>query len=189
MGGTVKTVRRLSGQRPGALAATSCGFTMLEMIIAMVLLILLAFSICTLVALSQVRMCNTVNRDVAMLYAESILERARVLAWNDLEAGADADFDGYANKEAPQQPLNAGTMSQYPPSPYPRKMAGTVYPVASTGALVSHDVLYYFFVTARKSSINSNLIKLAVAVYWEEPLGGGGSRLNSRTIVSTIAKK
>jgi prepilin-type N-terminal cleavage/methylation domain-containing protein len=158
---------------PGHPGITKQGFSLLEVIIAMALFVLIVFSIGTLIPYSQMRVQSTSRKDVAFTLAESILEKTKSLPWDSLDY--TMDFDGTAS--SPPDPRGKGTLTQYPPSPYPSKTVQTLYPDPVTRQILTREVVYLFHVTTEYDkdsggNLIDNLATVTIKVQWEETNGG-----------------
>ncbi len=149
------------------------GFSLLEVIIAMSLFVLVVFSIGTLIPYSQMKLQSTSRRDVAIILAESMLEKIKSLPWDKVDM--TKDYDGTAS--TPGEPLDKGTLTQYPPVPYPVKVVQTLYPDSTTRQILTRETIYAFLVRAELDrDISGNpidsLATVTVRVSWEEAAGG-----------------
>ncbi|MHC9539008.1 MAG: prepilin-type N-terminal cleavage/methylation domain-containing protein [Vulcanimicrobiota bacterium] len=129
------------------------GFTLLEMIISMILLMLILFSIGILIPYSQVRMNKTAHRDIAVLLAENMIENIRTLYYDNVMTGT---FNGVEGDSA----IDCNGSQAFPPLPYPREE----YQYLVEGN--PHRIVYSYIVTA--SEINPDNKKVSVSVYWME---------------------
>ncbi|MGV8122237.1 MAG: hypothetical protein AB2L14_20945 [Candidatus Xenobiia bacterium LiM19] len=128
------------------------GFTMLEMIISMILLMLILFSIGILIPYSQVRMNKTAHRDIAVLLAANMIENIRTLYYDNVMTGTYNGVEGASS-------IHNGSQA-FPPLPYP----GEEYQYLVEGN--PHRIVYSYVVTA--SEINPDNKKVSVSVYWVE---------------------
>lgn len=128
------------------------GFTLLEMIISMILLMLILFSIGILIPYSQMRMNKTTHRDIALLLAENMIESIRTLYYDNIIIGTFNGIEG-----APS--ITNGTQA-FPPLPYPMEE----YQYLVEGK--PHRIVYSYIVSA--GEINLNNKKVSVSVYWME---------------------
>lgn len=144
----------------------SAGFTMIEIIIATLILLLLLFTIGILIPVLQMRMRKISHHYTAVTLGENVIERIRSLPRADIPA--DATY------VAPSPPLHQGMSNQYPPSPYPGVSLSFDYTEAETGAGMKH-MMQYFFVVRSESDERypavSDLKKITVDVYWPYPPG------------------
>lgn len=138
------------------------GFTLLEMIISMILLMLILFSIGILIPYSQMRMNKTAHRDIAVLLAENMIENIRTLYYDNVVTGT---FNGIEGDSA----IDCSGSQAFPPLPYPREE----YQYVVEGN--PHKIVYSYIVTA--NTINPNNKIVSVSVYWREDV----SRANPDT--------
>jgi type II secretory pathway pseudopilin PulG len=141
------------------------GFTLLEIIVAFILLLMLLFSLGVLIPLAQVRVKNTANRDVAMTLADNMLERIRAIKFDEVRA---ALYEG--DKISPDPAANDGVNSpdRYPPLPYPTTTTYQSYPSAETMRIMAHQVDYFFNVDVKLDNNNPDLKTVSVSVIWRE---------------------
>lgn len=138
---------------------TTGGFTLLEMIVAMILLMLILFSIGVLIPYSQVRMKKTTHKDIAVLLAENMFENVRTIRFEDVRC--DKQYDG--NFSSPTPPFQDGSGRQiFPPVPYPSEE----YQYFVEGNI--HRIKYSYFVTASDVGTSGNSKKVSISVYWSE---------------------
>jgi len=187
------------------------GFSLIEVVVATILVMLAVFSLGVLIPLTQVRSRNISHQDVAIVLAESMIEKIRVLGWDhilpeDKSVGMFKVFDGryiiapasYNPEDHKPAELNGST---FPPSPYPRTsydlMAGELSKGSHIDTGVKHHIDYYYRVTTVSyempdltpsivTSTSQNMLRITVAVYWTESTGAGGSRERCFTISSSI---
>ncbi len=132
------------------------GFTLIEMIISMLLLMLILFSIGVLIPYSQVRMKKTANRDVAVLLAENMIENIRAMYFDNITSST---YDGIEGTPAS---IDVGGSQMFPPLPYPREDYG--YLVEGN----VHQVTYTYVVYAHAAGSPENYKEVSVSVYWSE---------------------
>lgn len=161
----------------------SRGFTLAEMVVSMVLLLLIIFSLGLLIPYSKVRMHSTIDRDMAYMLADNMIERIRVLSFDDINV--NDRFDGGA-------PDNEGTYYQYPPTPYPRTVAIVRYPSPLRNDVVSHEMEYRFIVNASYEESEEKtpyLKRVTVEVRWTESSTPAGSGERKAVLSSRIFKR
>ncbi len=138
------------------------GFSLLELIIAFILLILLFLSIGTLIPYSQLWMRNTASKDIATTMAESMIESIRVLDWNDVDKSGKT----YSGVAAVPTSLFHG---KFPPSPYPQKKVRNDSPSLQGDITIEGEKKYCFIVRTfyDPGTAQGNIIKVVVGVYWD----------------------
>ncbi len=187
------------------------GFTLIEMVVATILVMLAIFSLGVLIPLTQVRSRNTSHQDVAAVLAESMIEKIRVIPWSkippdDKSTGKFSRFDGTRLDQPQNNPITINDLTSpyplsYPPSPYPKisyeLMAGEISQSDARTTGVKHYIDYYFKVTtlsyaipppnpAAPPAITSNMLKVTVGVYWNESTGEGITHERCFAISSNI---
>jgi len=188
-------------------ASTACplsrngGFSLIEVVVATILVMLVVFSLGVLIPLSQVRSRNISHQDVAVMLAESMIEKIRVLGWDriapvDKTVGVSKEFDG---KKGDDPVMING--SRFPPLPYPKMsyelMAGEVSPGSAVKTDVKHYMDYFYRVRTQSYAVpypdsstatytSKSMLKVTVAVYWSESTGEGGSHEKCFSISSSI---
>jgi len=163
-------------------------FTLLEVIIAMLLLMLLLFSVGQVVLTSQVRMKNSSRQNAAMTIAEGVIESIRGMSWNDVDKVST--YDG--TKSPPDSPKQAGTPRQYPPAPYPVSEMTDLIPVAESGEVVKSLSSYGIIVRTLYDPAYpgcDDLLSVTVEVHWREGSGSGASGERSVTLASGIFRR
>lgn len=161
------------------------GFSILEVMIAMMLLALILFSLGLLIPISQVRVRNTANHDMAFTLAENIMEKIRGLPWENIEK--NRVFRGYI----PDPAVTDGMGTQiYPPEPYPSLM----YDFRSGDTALVTTTRSVPYVCTVKSIYDSHfgtedLLDVTVQVNWTEPTGSGGSAEKSVSLSSRICRR
>jgi type II secretory pathway pseudopilin PulG len=162
------------------------GFTLIEMIVAFILLVLLLFSLGVLIPLSQVRIKSTTHRDIALTLADNMIERMRSISFDNVKkslySGENVPFD---------PPANQGTPEQFPPLPYPSISILRSYPSSETLEIVIHKVDYFFSVRAEADNGNPDLTIVNVHVMWCEAgrdLKAGKSTNASINLSSKISR-
>lgn len=188
-----------------------CGFSLIEVVVATILVMLAIFSLGVLIPLTQVRSRDISHQDVAIVLAESMIEKIRVLDWDHIfpenkSVGNSKVFDGRyliaPGYYKPEDHLPAEIKgSTFPPPPYPKTsyelMAGEVSKGSTDKTDVKHHIDYYYRVTTVSYEIPplttstvspspQNMLRITVAVYWTESTGVGGSRERCFTISSSI---
>ncbi len=141
------------------------GFTLAEIVVAMLILISLLFSFGYLLFLSSVRTRAVSSRNTAQTLAESQITRIENLPWSSIEK--IQTFDGFHN----EAPVNAGQPYQFPPSPYPSTVVNNKYTNVSTNKDISHTTEYFFIVSSfydPEFPATEDLLNVAVDVYWYE---------------------
>jgi prepilin-type N-terminal cleavage/methylation domain-containing protein len=164
------------------------GFTLIEIVVAMMILLLLLFSFGYLIFLSSIRARASANRDTAVTVAKNVMEKIKNLDWNSV--AKERTFDGL--QKPPDTPVRAGTDTQYPPSPYPTTDVDNKYKSAPSGNEVSHITTYHCVVKSfydPEFPTSQDLLYLVVDVYWKESGGGGGFYQKSISLTSAILKK
>jgi prepilin-type N-terminal cleavage/methylation domain-containing protein len=162
------------------------GFSLAEIVVAMLILVMLLFSFGYLIFLSSVRTRATSHSETAVAIAENVMEKIKGLDWSSIAKGGT--YDGRTS----DTPLNAGADNQYPPSPYPEKKVDNSYKSNISGATVSHITDYYCVVRSfydPEFPTTEDLLFLVVEVYWRETSGAGGSYQKSISLTSEIMKK
>lgn len=156
------------------------GFTLIEMIITLLLLVLLLFSLGILIPLSQIRMKNTSHQDIAVILAENIMSDIHCLTWNNISKNATFD----SNKPVADPAIIENGIRIFPPEPYPimhyqiysgeySQGKGTSYPI--------HEVNYKYVIKTLYDTTPAgveieDLLKISVSIYWDESRGHGGTR-------------
>lgn len=171
--------RTIAGEAPAG------GITFMELMISLGVLSFIIFSICVLLALSQLRVHTVTDRDVAYTLADNMIESIRTLGFSDITP--DITFSG-------GPPENEGTYYQFPPEPYPRIALTNYYPGTHGTAIISRSVEYTFTVRATRESDKSgdeigNLKKVVVTVKWNEIKASGRSEEASIVLSSRILKR
>jgi len=163
-------------------------FTLLEIIIAMLLLMLLLFSVGQVILTSQVRMKSSSRQNIGMTVADGMIESIRGMKWEDMDRVST--YDGTRNP--PDPPRLAGTSRQYPPSPYPVKQAADLVPVAESGEVVASRSDYAITVRSFYDPAYpgcEDLLTVVVEVQWSEGSGSGASRSRSVKLVSEVFRR
>ncbi|MGV8121326.1 MAG: hypothetical protein AB2L14_16315 [Candidatus Xenobiia bacterium LiM19] len=190
-----------------------CGFSLIEVVVATIIVMLAIFSLGVLIPLTQVRSRDISHQDVAIVLAESMIEKIRVLDWayifpENKSVGNSRVFDGryliapnsYKPEDNMPAKINPST-PLFPPPPYPRTsyelMAGELSKGSHNETDVKRHIDYYYRVTTvayeipplTSSTVSpspQNMLRITVAVYWTESTGVGGSRERCFTISSSI---
>jgi len=138
------------------------GFSLLELIIAFVLLVLLFLSIGTLIPYSQMSMRTTASKDVATTMAESMIESIRVLDWDDVDKSGKT-YSGLT--ASPFSPFHG----KFPPPPFPQKKVRNDSPSLQGDITIEGEKNYFFIVRSfyDPGTSQSNIIKVVVGVYWD----------------------
>jgi len=180
------------------------GFSLIEVVVATILVMLVVFSLGVLIPLSQVRSRNISHQDVAVMLAESMIEKIRVLGWDhiapaDKTIGAWKLYDGRNGPSGDAHEMING--SRFPPEPYPKMsyelMAGEVSPGSAVKTDVKHYMDYFYRVRTESYAVpypdsstakyaSKSMLKVTVAVYWSESTGEGGSHEKCFSISSSI---
>ncbi|MDQ7824871.1 MAG: hypothetical protein RDV48_18880 [Candidatus Eremiobacteraeota bacterium] len=161
------------------------GFTLVEVIIALLLFLLIISYFLLLIPLSQVRIKNSTHQDVALTLAEDILEKVRVMKWSDIDKNSTYDgttFNNHTPDPATQQYAGAAF---YPPVPPYR-----LYTYRMMSSDKPHSVDYQFNVDTRYEPGSTELIKVTVKVFWQESTGNRGSlQIKQCMLSSKICKR
>jgi len=155
------------------------GFSLAEIVVAMIILVLLLFSFGYLLFLSSVRTRAISSKTTAQTLAESLITRIENLQWCSIEKSCL--FDGLKGTE----PVNTGLPDQFPPSPYPSTIVNNNY--YSNDKDISHSTEYFFIVSScydPEFPATENLLCVAVNVYWYE--GAQAGKLNRLTLTTEI---
>jgi Tfp pilus assembly protein PilV len=174
-------IRREQAQEP----RKGRGFTLIEVVVSLCILILLLFSFGYLIFLSSVKMRSSAHHSTAVNLAENMMERIRALKWNEVEK--EVTYNGLASPSQP--PVNAGAANQFPPTPYPQTSYVNYYTSSSSGAQVSHVTSYSFIVRTYYDPdypTSQDLLYVAIDVCWKESSGSGGSFTRKVSLVSEL---
>lgn len=155
------------------------GFSLAEIVVAMLILVLLLFSFGYLLFLSSVRTRAISSKTTAQTLAEDLITRIESLQWNSIEKRCL--FDGLNG----EKPIKMGQPDQFPPSPYPHTTINNNY--YNNDVDISHDTEYFFTVSScydPEFPTTENLLYVAVNVYWFE--GSQGRKLNRLTLTTEI---
>jgi Tfp pilus assembly protein PilV len=178
-----------SEQEKKAEGCMSCrrseGFTLIEVVVSLCILILLLFSFGYLIFLSSVNIRSSAHHSTAVNLAENMMERIRALKWADVEKGVT--YDGL--KEPPASSANTGASNQFPPTPYPRASYVNYYTSSTSRAQVSHETNYSFIVRTYYDPdypATQDLLFVIIDVYWRESSSAGGSFMRKVSLSSEL---
>jgi len=149
------------------------GFTILETVIAMLILTFIIFSIGILIPIAQTRIRSTAQRDMAYTIADAVLEQMQTIYWerivkNQLFIGNKnfVDPDNMTIAEGSYDPPVNG----YPPSPYPTVCQSFYSAEHQGGSILLTPSLTNYVIVVRSlySSSEDDLVTVSVDVYWME---------------------
>ncbi len=156
------------------------GFTILETVIALLILTFIIFSLGILIPLSQTRIQSTSHRDMAFTIADTVLEQMQTIYWERMQksSGGETRFIGNHKFFDPDNQSLAANLytlpvNGYPPSPYPT-VSHSFYSAENSGLgilLTPHIVNYVLVVRSLYSGPNEDLLAVSVDVYWRESSG------------------
>lgn len=155
------------------------GFSLAEIVVAMLILVLLLFSFGYLLFLSSVRTRAISSKTTAQTLAESLITRIESLQWSTIEKRCC--FNGLLG----EQPVNDGQPHQFPPSPYPRTVVNNNY--YNNDVDISNKTEYFFAVSSCYDPgfpTTEDLLCVSVNVYWYE--GTQTRKLNRLTLTTEI---
>lgn len=150
------------------------GFTILETVIAMLILTFVIFSLGILIPLSQTRIRNTSHRDMAFTIADAVLEQMQTIYWdriikNSIYIGNRRFFDS-DNQSIPED-LYDTPVNGYPPSPYP-VISHSFNSAENRGngfVTAPHLIRYIIVVRSLYSDPSEeDMVTVSVDVYWKE---------------------
>lgn len=144
------------------------GLTLIEVVVATIILTLLLFSLGVLIPMTQVKIRNTSHHDLAVTYAENMMEKIRAMPFDYIIVPGD-----FYSPTAPAQPSHGWLFPPVPPYPTDREVSLKLYsgdPRYEPGRSLSYA---YHVITWPGD--NPDLINVEVSVYWIESSGGGGS--------------
>ncbi|MHC9544061.1 MAG: hypothetical protein AB9903_31495 [Vulcanimicrobiota bacterium] len=154
------------------------GFTILETVIAMLILTFIIFSLGILIPLSQTRIRTTSHRDMAFTIADAVLEQMQTIYWDRIRKNStyignsrffDSDNQSIA-EDSYDTPVNG-----YPPSPYPT-VSHNFNSAENHGSgfvITPHLVRYVIVVRSLYSNPSEeNMVTVSVDVYWKEQSTG-----------------
>ena len=144
------------------------GLTLIEVVVATIILTLLLFSLGVLIPMTQVRIRNTSHHDLAVTYAENMMEKIRAMPFDSIIVPGD-----FYSPTTPAQP-SLGWL--FPPDPPYREL----YFEISSGES-RHSLSYAYHVITWPGS-NPDLKEVEVSVYWTESSGGGGSSEGAKRV-------
>ncbi|MDQ7823536.1 MAG: hypothetical protein RDV48_12125 [Candidatus Eremiobacteraeota bacterium] len=175
------------------LPSSGKGLSLIELIIAMVLLLLILFSVGILIPYSQVRMRNSAYRDSATTLAENLMERIRTTRSTNIPSTA-VTYDGLAFPSPTPSPVTVGGVQVFPPTPYPRTTyqdfsGAQVKPGGPTQELRSS--VEFIYVVRSDPVSYTPLTLIDISVYWDETSGasGGHRRKNHITVSSMFLRR
>lgn len=157
------------------------GFSLIELIVAILLFILLLCFIGILIPYSQISVRSTSHRDTAVILGQNVINSIRALPRGSISEGMECN--GFTD--------NGATERAYPPSPYPSVEVYSQYPDPGTLSDVQHRTGYVFVVRSQYDppvSSNTSLFKVSVDVYWKE-FQGGASVEKKITLSSKCVKR
>jgi prepilin-type N-terminal cleavage/methylation domain-containing protein len=175
------------------------GFSLMEVMIAMLVLLLVLGSFGVLLPLSQIGMKNTATKDVAYTLAENMIENIRALDCEKIKVPARFSSSPFA-------PLSTGELSdpvtyldgQYPPLPYPCKeyefQSGNI--VAPDGSIrIPRKLVNFYYRVTTENEMEGGVpidgfISLTVEVFWTEARAGrAGNNQQMITVTSKIMRR
>ncbi|MGV8124680.1 MAG: prepilin-type N-terminal cleavage/methylation domain-containing protein [Candidatus Xenobiia bacterium LiM19] len=155
------------------------GFSLAEIVVAMLILVLLLFSFGYLLFLSSVRTRAISSKTTAQILAENLITRIENLQWDTIEKRCC--FNGLQG----EKPVHDGQPDQFPPSPYPRTVVNNNY--YNNDVDISHKTEYFFTVSSfydPEIPATEDLLCVAINVYWYEE--SRGRKLNRLTLTTEI---
>jgi len=168
------------------------GFTILETVIAMLVLAFLIFSIGILIPLAQTRIKSTAQRDVAYTVADAVLEQMQTVYWERIKKNSTFIGSRHIFNESASEDLYDIPVNGYPPPPYPA-VSSSFYSVerhSGSTFIVPNLTRYVIVVRSIYSGSDEDLVNVGVDVYWTEKTTS--SDINSglkKITVSTIRYK
>jgi type II secretory pathway pseudopilin PulG len=168
------------------------GFTILETVIAMLILAFLIFSIGILIPLAQTRIKSTAQKDMAYTIADAVLEQMQTVYWERIKKNSTFIGSRHIFNESAAEDLYDIPVDGYPPPPYPA-VSSSFYSVERQGGstfLMPNLTKYVIVVRSIYSGTDEELVNVGVDVYWTEKTTSGDVNSGLKKIsVSTIRYK